>query len=576
MPGSPHPIDTVLVDGTPVAKTSSRSYSRVNARVTVASASVIRNTDFSGQFGGLDMLGVLLNLDPLDTVTADDGVTCIIDAAGNRFKTPPVDEDSLDVRIRFTAAVNNFYVESTGSDTTGDGSLAKPWLTLQKSYDVLIGNYDFAGKTAIVHIGSGSFKGLLAFGKCIGQTSFGNLLYQGAGSANTTIHQGGVPPTGFYCFAGAFGAEFQFSNLKLDGTQGAQDLVQAASKAVVGVGADVVIGDNVNPWTDLISYDGGILYVIDNYTVSKTFVLPTGNTTNGSVTISGVSDFTGIKQWQGVFSPGNIALDTWVTGFNVGAGTVTISKPAIATATGASIAFINGGVCHCTAGRNGIIDYTTNGEPTVGRTVTFSNLAAYFQGYQFCNGGRIDMQAVKFVNPGNVFAVPVTARAVGVCDNFGEGVGGDYPPGLFVYFDGATFTAGDESFTISVAAGVAAGQFINGYVTKTATTTNGSNVFTIPTITHVEGGCHVSGDGIPPGSAIVGISGSGPYSITIPFPCTATGTPTVKITGAGVRNGTYIKKIVGTTAHISQPTISSQTGIVLACGGRQESGGVLV
>ena len=186
------------------------------------------------------------------------------------------------------------------------------------------------------------------------------------------------------------------------------------------------------------------------------------------------------------------------------------------------------------------------------------------------------MQAVKFVNPGNVLAVPVTARANAIVDNFREGVGGDYPPGVFIFLDGANVTNGDEVITIAGAAGVKRGQFINGYVTKSATTVNGNAVISIPTNTHVEIGCKVSGDGIPAGADIIGISGSGPYNVTLSYPCTATGTATVKITGAGVKNGTYIKKIVGTACHLSQPAISTQTGIALACGGLQESGGQLV
>lgn len=481
---------------------------------------------------------------------------------------------SANSRIKLSTT-QHFYISPTGSDTTGTGTELNPWRSVQKPYDEIMANYDLANQQAIIHMAPGTYNGgLLAFGRAVGQQSFNSIYYSGQHDTpeNVIVNQGAPPPLAYYCFAGAFGAQFAFDGLTLDGTVGAQDMIQAGSQAVVGVGR-VIIGNNINPWTDIISYDGGVIYITDNYTINKTFVGFNGDLTSGSPTIANVSNFAGIQLYQGVFAPGSVPLDTWITDFAPSLGTITMSKNALVTNTGVSLAALNGGVAHITSGRNGIIDYTTNGEARVDRNVNILGLPAYFQGFQYCNGGRHDVQAVRWINPGSVFAVPVTARANGICDNYREGVGGDYPPGNFVYFDGATFSVGDESFTISVAAGVQRGQFINGYVSIAAVLTAYSSDIQVASTTHMEGGCKVTGIGVPPGSDIIGI---GSTSITIQNQPTVSGPTTIKVTGAGVKNGTYIRKIVGTTCHISQPTISSQTGIALACAGLQESGGQLV
>lgn len=477
-------------------------------------------------------------------------------------------------RIKLTAALN-LYLSPAGSDTTGDGSITNPWRSTQKAYDVLMADYDLAGRPVVINMADGTYpKGMLAFGKCVGQTSFHDVHFKGneANPAAVIVQKAGPPPVDYYNFAAAFGAQIKITGMQVEqGPTGAQDLIQAASQSVVGIG-QIIFGDSINEWTDLIAYDGGIVYVVGDYAITKSLVLPSGDTTSGSPTISGLSDFTGVKLWQGIFSPGNVDLDSWVVAINESLGTITMSRNAIGTSSGASIAFLNGGVCHCTVGRNGVIDYQTNGDPTV-RTVTINGLCGYYQGFQYNNGGKMDMQAVNFVNPGSVFAVPTTCRAGGISDNYREGIGGDYPPGLFVYLDACSFTVGDEVITLAGSAGVKAGHFINGFVTLAATLTQYSNDVQVASVAFIEGGCKVSGDGIPASSDIIGI---GSTSFTMSHPAKRSGATTIKVTGAGIRNGTYIRKKVGNVITLSLPALSSQTSIQVACAGLQESGGQLV
>ena len=88
-----NPIDVAIVDGVPVPKADVRSYEKLRVRQRMADASEVRNTHLSGQYGGIYIASLQSNfdLDAADTTTADDGVTCIIDLDGSRFKVSRFD-----------------------------------------------------------------------------------------------------------------------------------------------------------------------------------------------------------------------------------------------------------------------------------------------------------------------------------------------------------------------------------------------------------------------------------------------------------------------------------------------------
>lgn len=83
-----HPIDVTIVDGVNVAKADVRGYEKQYVRLRFADATAVRNTKLSGQFGGVYVLSLkaFFDIDTTDTTTADDGLSCIIDFDGNRFK----------------------------------------------------------------------------------------------------------------------------------------------------------------------------------------------------------------------------------------------------------------------------------------------------------------------------------------------------------------------------------------------------------------------------------------------------------------------------------------------------------
>ncbi|QUS39565.1 hypothetical protein RPMA_12500 [Tardiphaga alba] len=101
------PIDLVIVDGVAVSKAALRSYEKDRARIKLGNPTEVRNTKLSGQFGGIYVRSLQNNfdLDAGDTTTPDDGVNCIIDLDGNRFKKVPIDTSTTQRLVVASGAV---------------------------------------------------------------------------------------------------------------------------------------------------------------------------------------------------------------------------------------------------------------------------------------------------------------------------------------------------------------------------------------------------------------------------------------------------------------------------------------
>ena len=110
-----NPIDLVYPTGSDVVKADVIGLTKLRLRQRVADADEIRNTDFSGQYGGLYVasIGADFNFDASDTTTADDGANCIIDFVGGRFKRVAV---NVSLTQRLVTASGAVAVASDDSD----------------------------------------------------------------------------------------------------------------------------------------------------------------------------------------------------------------------------------------------------------------------------------------------------------------------------------------------------------------------------------------------------------------------------------------------------------------------------
>lgn len=103
-----NPVDLVYVDGAPVPKSDVRGYEKLRVRKYMADPTEVRNTSLSGQYAGIYIRSLqnMFDLDTSDTTTADDGVNCIIDDDGNRFKKVSVDTSATQRVVTASGAVS--------------------------------------------------------------------------------------------------------------------------------------------------------------------------------------------------------------------------------------------------------------------------------------------------------------------------------------------------------------------------------------------------------------------------------------------------------------------------------------
>lgn len=110
-----NPVDLVYVDSVAVSKAAVRSYEKTRVRKRMADPTEVNNTSLSGQSAGIYVRSLQNNfdLDTADTTTADDGINCIIDFDGNRFKKVAVDTSETQ---RLVTAAGDVTVAADDSD----------------------------------------------------------------------------------------------------------------------------------------------------------------------------------------------------------------------------------------------------------------------------------------------------------------------------------------------------------------------------------------------------------------------------------------------------------------------------
>lgn len=110
-----NPAELVYPTGAAVRKADVIGYEKLRVRMRVANADEVRNTDFSGQFGGLYVATINgdFNINTDDTTTADDGVNCIRDAMSNGF-----------FRVAISAVETEKVITATGDVTISDSETA--------------------------------------------------------------------------------------------------------------------------------------------------------------------------------------------------------------------------------------------------------------------------------------------------------------------------------------------------------------------------------------------------------------------------------------------------------------------
>jgi len=182
-----HPIDSAFVNNVPPNKADIRALGR----------KLIYNFDDVATFRTYDLdntktvavAGTLYNYDSTDLTTADDGITCIVDLAGRRFKKATV-----------TASVNgNTFFRQTALagganalQVTTDGTM--PGLTSTPSFVLVTPSANNTGATTIKFNGGTTLNLIGADGNALAADNLiaGRTYWLAVTSTNATILMSGA------------------------------------------------------------------------------------------------------------------------------------------------------------------------------------------------------------------------------------------------------------------------------------------------------------------------------------------------------------------------------------------------
>ncbi len=251
-------------------------------------------------------------------------------ATGSPLGSSPTERKQL-------TANTTFYVTTTGNDSTGDGSVGAPWLTVQKAIDVLTSKYDGGGYNATINVGSGTFAGASITNPFIG----GGIIVNGNGAANTTI---GVIYASSIC-------SIQVQNYKASNLSGPALQADQGGRIVVGAGMNFGACSGEH----MLASNGGKIIRTAAYTISgnASYHLRAGSgsfITESAAILVTVS--TAIVVTAFALSTGSSMLDTPATSFTGSAVTGSrhsVTSNAVINVNGAGTTFFPGSTAGSTA-----------------------------------------------------------------------------------------------------------------------------------------------------------------------------------------------------------------------------------
>src|SRR5215831_2260523 len=488
-----------------------------------------------------------------------------------------------------------FYVATTGNNNNNGLTPGTAWATPSYAYNFLLQNYDLAGYTVIIQLADGTYiDNVMAIGPLVGVMGSGPLSSNpGAGSSGlqnaiVTDASKGVTFKGNVsspqnvimkpaalsgpAFFASNGAVFSVDSISFDMTNAISDTITLWRRSEVSLN-NVVFGWNINPWNDVSVSFGSNLFIDGNYTINKPQVQTTLTYGSGATTGT-VGSATGLVLTMGI-NGSDFPAGTYIS--SIVGTTITWNKATTGNAgSGGNIKFSSGGQTHIDLGSNASLYYNNNGQVPI--QVTVLGVPAYPAGFYFVNDCSSNLsQAITFTDG------TTTGAAFNIANGPSFGIvrnsvldtnfeGNPYVPGSVFVTKSATFNSGDTSINVGSTTGLTAGMCVNGFVGPTGTYSNNSNTITVSSNSFIAIGNSVHGYGIPGGTRVTNIVGT---TITISQNTTAAGTGIgVGFNGTGIANGTSIATIAsGTNITLSQPAVSSQTGITLWFAGLVTQGG---
>jgi hypothetical protein len=253
---------------------------------------------------------------------------------------------ALQANQRTRLSANTTYrVATTGNDTTGDGSVAKPWATLAKAWSVISNTLDFAGFTVTIQMADGTYTSGILFTAWVGG---GAVVLNGNSSTPANVV---VSVTGGHAVAssGALPGTVTLTNFKVQTATTGSGISHAAAGLMV-VSTGMVFGACAIVHIAAVNA-GSQININANYTINGSaqyhyYAAVSGATiTAGSiaVTMSGTLAFSVAFVFAQSGGAVSIVSSTWTGGTITGTRYTVVANGSIFTGTaGTSITYFPG------------------------------------------------------------------------------------------------------------------------------------------------------------------------------------------------------------------------------------------
>lgn len=151
------------------------------------------------------------------------------------------------------------YVSASGSDSTGTGSAAKPFATIQKALNAWT-KWDLYGQTVFVYVADGTYSGGALYNSFGASGANGTIAIVGDPASPQNVVINAVGATAFS--ANGYGANVLLSGMTINGG------VLAQSGGVLAIGPNVVFGTNTGGTHVEAQGFGSQININSNYTVT--------------------------------------------------------------------------------------------------------------------------------------------------------------------------------------------------------------------------------------------------------------------------------------------------------------------
>lgn len=187
----------------------------------------------------------------------------------------------------------NWYVATTGSDTTGDGSSGNPWATPQFALNTIRNNYDFMGFTPVLNIADGTYNPPSGSNQVLSCTAanVGTIYVQIIGNVTNPQNVIFNVPSGDYGISAGDYCWLVFNGIKFTGPASGSGSIFVFAKNYGGIDfGDVIFGSNGSTGgIDIFAINQGTIIATGNFTIAGNSQIIYGAQTGGQINGGGVT-----------------------------------------------------------------------------------------------------------------------------------------------------------------------------------------------------------------------------------------------------------------------------------------------